>query len=239
MGKFAEMNFFIGGKNMSLLIIEDNCDLVQILTEGFAENGFSVESALSGEEGLEKAAVSNFRCILLDIMLPGINGLDVLETPRTRGDHTPVIFLTARDTVEDRIKGLNLGADDYLGKPFDFGELVARVRALIRRTEDPQSSILSCGPLILNTTARECKIGEAILPLRRKEFEILELLLRHENQVFTRDRLISSVWKKTGDGKSNIIDVHIKYLRDKLRPFSCDDLLVTVRGVGYKIACPS
>ncbi len=224
---------------MSLLIIEDNRDLVQILTEGFAENGFSVESALSGEEGLEKAAESDFRCILLDIMLPGINGLEVLETLRTRGVRTPVIFLTARDTVEDRIQGLDLGADDYVGKPFDFRELVSRVRALIRRTEDPRRSLLSCGPLVLDTTARECRITENLLPLRRREFDILELLLRNENQVFTRERLISSVWKKDGDGSSNIIDVHIKYLRDKLRPFGCDTLLVTVRGVGYKIVCPS
>ena len=222
---------------MSLLIIEDNRDLVQILTEGFAEKGFSVDSALSGEEGLEKAAVSDFRCILLDIMLPGINGLEVLKTLRTRGDQTPVIYLTARDTVDDRIKGLNLGADDYVGKPFDFDELVARVRALLRRTEEPQSSILTCGPLVLNTSSRECAVGGDILLLRRKEFDILELLLRHENEVFTRERLISSIWKKGGDGTSNIVDVHIKYLRDKLRPFGCDTLLVTVRGVGYKLSC--
>ena len=224
---------------MALLIIEDNGDLVHILTEGFAENGFSVESALSGEEGLEKASGADFQCIVLDIMLPGINGLEVLETLRARGDATPVIFLTARDTVEDRIRGLELGADDYLGKPFDFRELVARIRALLRRTEDPRRSLLSCGPLVLDTAARECRITEVLLPLRRREFDILELLLRHENQVFTRERLISSVWKKNGDGTSNIVDVHIKYLRDKLRPSGCDTLLVTVRGVGYKMTCPS
>ena len=223
---------------MPLLIIEDNKDLVQVLSEGFAENGFSVDSAFSGEEGLEKISRGSYGCIILDIMLPGIDGLQVLDTIRNQGNETPVLLLTARDTVEDRVDGLNRGADDYLSKPFDFRELVARVNALLRRTADRQHSVLRCGNLELDPVSRECRIGGKPLSLRRREFDILELLLRNENQVFTRENLISSVWRKEYNGSSNVVDVHVKYLRDKLRPFGCDTLVVTVRGVGYKMNCP-
>jgi len=221
-----------------LLIIEDNRDLVQVLSEGFAENGFSVDSAFSGEEGLEKISRGSYGCIILDIMLPGIDGLQVLDTVRTQGNETPILLLTARDTVEDRVDGLNRGADDYLSKPFDFRELVARVNALLRRAADRQHSVLRCGSLELDPVSRECRIGGKPLSLRRREFDILELLLRNENQVFTRENLISSVWRKEYNGSSNVVDVHVKYLRDKLRPFGCDTLVVTVRGVGYKMNCP-
>lgn len=176
---------------MPLLIIEDNKDLVQVLSEGFAENGFSVDSAFSGEEGLEKISRGSYGCIILDIMLPGIDGLQVLDTIRNQGNETPVLLLTARDTVEDRVDGLNRGADDYLSKPFDFRELVARVNALLRRTADRQHSVLRCGSLELDPVSRECRIGGKPLSLRRREFDILELLLRNENQVFTRENLIS------------------------------------------------
>jgi two-component system copper resistance phosphate regulon response regulator CusR len=221
-----------------LLIIEDNKDLVQVLSEGFAENGFSVDSAFSGEEGLEKISRGSYGCIILDIMLPGIDGLQVLDTVRAQGNETPVLLLTARDTVEDRVDGLNRGADDYLSKPFDFRELVARINALLRRTADRHHSVLRCGSLELDPVSRECRIGGKPLSLRRREFDILELLLRNENQVFTRENLISSVWRKEYSGSSNVVDVHVKYLRDKLRPFGCDTLVVTVRGVGYKMNCP-
>jgi two-component system copper resistance phosphate regulon response regulator CusR len=221
-----------------LLIIEDNRDLVQVLTEGFAEAGFSVDSALSGEDGLEKITNGEYGCIILDIMLPGINGLQVLDAVRESGNAVPVLLLTARDSVEDRVEGLNRGADDYVTKPFDFRELVARIKALLRRNSEKEHPILKCGPLELDPEARECRVKEKILSLRRREFDIMELLLRNENQVFTREKLISSVWRKEYDGSSNVVDVHIKYLRDKLRPHGCDTLVVTVRGVGYKISCP-
>ncbi len=223
---------------MPLLIIEDNRDLVQVLSEGFAENGLSVDSAFTGEDGLEKISGGKYGCIILDIMLPGMDGLQVLDIVRARGDETPVILLTARDTVEDKVEGLSRGADDYLPKPFDFRELVARVRALLRRTADRQHTLLRCGSLELDPVSRDCRIAGKPLVLRRKEFDILELLLRNENQVFTREKLIESVWKKEYDGASNVVDVHVKYLRDKLRPYGCDTLVVTVRGVGYKMNCP-
>ena len=223
---------------MSLLIIEDNKDLVQVLAEGFAENGFSVERAYTGEEGLEKAKNPECECIILDLMLPGISGLEVLEKLRASGATLPIIILTAKDSVDDKVEGLNKGADDFLVKPFDFRELLARVRTLLRRTSDQQHNLLHCGDMILDPVARECRVDNVVLPLRRREFDILELLMRHENQVFTREKIISQVWQKEYDGTSNVVDVHIKYLRDKLREHGLDTIVVTVRGVGYKVSCP-
>lgn len=224
---------------MSLLIVEDNKDLVQVLAEGFAENGFSVESAFSGEEGLEKSRETEIECVILDLMLPEMNGLEMLRKLREEGNVTPVIILTALDSVEDKVEGLNSGADDYLVKPFDFRELLARVRTLVRRSSDQQRPILKCGGLVLDPVARECRVDNVAVPLRRREFDILELLMRYENQVFSRERIITHVWQKEYDGTSNVVDVHVKYLRDKLRKVGYDALIVTVRGVGYKVNCPA
>ncbi|GAB6280554.1 MAG: response regulator transcription factor [Thermovirga sp.] len=223
---------------MKILIIEDNRDLVQVLSEGFAENGFTVDSAYDGIEGLNKIRNSDYDCIVLDIMLPEMDGYEVVEKAREEGKDIPVIMLTAKDTIEDRVEGLNRGADDYLVKPFDFRELVARINAVTRRRAELRRPVLNCGPLMLDPIARECKAEGEIIPLRRREFDILELLLRYENQVFTRERIIAHVWKKEYDGTSNVVDVHVKYLRDKLRPFNLDVVVVTVRGVGYKVTCP-
>lgn len=223
---------------MKILIIEDNKDLVQVLSEGFAENGFTVDSAYDGIEGLHKIRNSDYDCIVLDIMLPGMDGYEVVEKAREEGKDIPVIMLTAKDNIEDRVEGLNRGADDYLVKPFDFRELVARINAVTRRRAELKRPVLNCGPLMLDPIARECKAEGTIVPLRRREFDILELLLRYENQVFTRERIIAHVWKKEYDGTSNVVDVHVKYLRDKLRPFNLDVVVVTVRGVGYKVTCP-
>lgn len=223
---------------MSVLIIEDNRDLVGVLSEALAENGFSVESAFSAEEGLEKTRKGEFDCILLDLMLPGMDGLQVLDRLREEGSRTPVLVLTAKDSVDDRVEGFSRGADDYLVKPFEFRELVARLRSLLRRTAEKQRTVFRCGTLVLDPVARECRVEGTLVPLRRREFDIMELLMRYENQVFTRERLISHVWQKEYDGTSNVVDVHVKYLRDKLRPFGFDTLVVTVRGVGYKLNCP-
>lgn len=223
---------------MSVLIIEDNRDLVQVLAEVFNDNGFSVESAHTGEEGLEKALLSRFDCIILDIVLPGIDGFQVLETYRSEGGASPVLILSARDSVEDKVEGFNRGADDYMVKPFDSRELVARVKSLARRAADKQTPLLVCGRLALDPVTRECRADGAPVHLRRREFDILEALLRHANQVFTRERMVASVWKREYDGRSNVVDVHVKYLRDKLRPYGFDTAIETVRGVGYKIRCP-
>lgn len=235
---FFATSFFIGGRNVSVLIIEDNRDLVQALAEVLHENGFSVESAHSGEEGLEKALLSRFDCIILDIVLPGISGFQVVEAYRNEGGCAPVLILSACDSVEDKVEGFNRGADDYMVKPFDSRELVVRVRSLIRRAADRRSPLLVCGRLTLDTATRECRVDGNCVNLRRREFDILETMLRHANQVFTRERLIASVWKKEYDGKSNVVDVHVKYLRDKLRPHGFDTAVETVRGVGYKFRPP-
>lgn len=223
---------------MKILIVEDNRDLVQVLSEGFVENGFTVDSAFDGTEGLHKIRNSEYDCIVLDIMLPEMDGYEVVEKAREEGKDTPVIMLTAKDSIEDRVEGLNRGADDYLVKPFDFRELVARINAITRRRSDLKRPILICGPLVLDPIARECRVDGENVPLRRREFDILELLMRYDNQVFTRERIIAHVWQKEYDGTSNVVDVHVKYLRDKLRPYNLDTVVVTVRGVGYKVACP-
>ncbi|MEA3507974.1 MAG: response regulator transcription factor [Synergistota bacterium] len=223
---------------MKILIIEDNRDLVQVLAEGFGEHGFAVESAYDGVEGLNKLRSTDYDCVVLDIMLPEMDGYELVEKAREEGKDVPVIMLTAKDNIEDRVEGLNRGADDYLVKPFDFRELIARINALIRRRTEQKRPLLMCGPLMLDPVARECKVDGEEIPLRRREFDIMELLLRYENQVFTRDRIIAHVWQKEYDGTSNVVDVHVKYLRDKLRPYNMDTLVVTVRGVGYKVTCP-
>ena len=223
---------------MNILIVEDNRDLVQVLTEGFNELEFSVDSAFDGIEGLNKIRKNDYDCVVLDIMLPEMDGYELIGRMREEGKDTPVIMLTAKDSIEDRVEGLNRGADDYLVKPFDFRELVARVNAVTRRRTEPKRAVLHCGPLMLDPIARECKAEGEMIPLRRREFDILELLMRFENQVFSREKIIGLVWKKEYDGTSNVVDVHVKYLRDKLRPYNLDTLVVTVRGVGYKVTCP-
>jgi len=223
---------------MKLLIIEDNKELVEVLSEGFSENGFTDDFTYDGQDGLKKARAGDHDCIILDLKLPKLSGLEILSALREEGKKVPVIMLTARDSIEDRVTGLAQGADDYLIKPFDFRELLARVNALIRRISEPKPALLRCGPLTLDPLARECRVGEETVPLRRREFDILELLMRHENQVFTRDKIISNVWQEEYEGTSNVVDVHVKYLRDKLRPFGLDLMVVTVRGVGYKVVCP-
>ena len=223
---------------MHILIVEDNRDLVQVLTEGFNELEFSVDSAFDGIEGLNKIRKNDYDCVVLDIMLPEMDGYELIGRMREEGKDTPVIMLTAKDSIEDRVEGLNRGADDYLVKPFDFRELVARVNAVTRRRTEPKRTVLHCGPLMLDPIARECKAEGEMVPLRRREFDILELLMRFENQVFSREKIIGLVWKKEYDGTSNVVDVHVKYLRDKLRPYNLDTVVVTVRGVGYKVTCP-
>ncbi|HOG13668.1 MAG TPA: response regulator transcription factor [Synergistales bacterium] len=223
---------------MNILIVEDNRDLVQVLTEGFNELEFSVDSAFDGIEGLNKIRKNDYDCVVLDIMLPEMDGYELIGRMREEGKDTPVIMLTAKDSIEDRVEGLNRGADDYLVKPFDFRELVARVNAVTRRRTEPKRTVLHCGPLMLDPIARECKAEGEMVPLRRREFDILELLMRFENQVFSREKIIGLVWKKEYDGTSNVVDVHVKYLRDKLRPYNLDTVVVTVRGVGYKVTCP-
>ncbi len=225
-----------------LLIVEDNRELDEILVEAFTERAYEVEYTLSGEEGLNRILEGGGRtydCVILDLMLPGMDGLEVLDRVREANNDTPILILSARDSVDDRVAGLERGADDYLVKPYEFRELAARVEALIRRTAEHRRPLLECGPLVMDPIARECRVGDKPVVLRRREFDIFQLLLRYENEVFSRDRIIAHVWQKEYDGTSNVVDVHVKYLRDKLREFGLDTCVVTVRGVGYKVIQPT
>ncbi len=223
---------------MKLLLIDKNRELSQVLVEEFEGNNFFVDYSESGAEGLERVLRGNYDCIILDLMLPKVDGFQIIEKIREDGIDVPTIIITTKDSIEDRVEGFERGADDYLIKPFDFRELLARVKALIRRSSGKKHPLVRCGDLTLDPIARECRIEEQLIPLRKREFDILELLMRHENQVFTRERIISHVWQKEYDGTSNVVDVHIKYLRDKLRINNYDRIVVTVRGVGYKVSCP-
>jgi two-component system copper resistance phosphate regulon response regulator CusR len=227
-----------GEKIVKILVVEDNKDLAGILKEHFLEEDFSVEIAKTGQECLEMAKRNDYACVIIETVLSDMDGLEAITTLREKNNHVPIIILSERESVDDKIKGLHKGADDYMTKPFDFGELVARVNAVIRRSTNQSRSVLQCGSLELDPVARECRASGEPVTLRRREFDILELLLKNENQVFTREQIINKVWKKEYDGTSNVVDVHVKYLRDRLRPWDMDRYVVTVRGVGYKVHCP-
>jgi len=223
---------------MRLFIIDKDRELSQVLVKEFEDNGFSVDYSRDGNDGLERALSGKYDCIILELILPQLDGFHIIEQLRESGIDTPIIIATTKESIEDRVEALERGADDYMVKPFDFRELMARVKALVRRSSGRKHPMIRCGDLTLDPVARECRIENKLIPLRKREFDILELLMKHENQVFTRERIISHVWQKEYDGTSNVVDVHIKYLRDKLRKDNYDRIVITVRGVGYKVACP-
>jgi len=223
----------------TILIVDDEASLLSLLEAYLAQEGFGVVTARNGRDALRLCRQVHPDLIILDLMLPGMDGLEVLDRVREANNDTPILILSARDSVDDRVAGLERGADDYLVKPYEFRELAARVEALIRRTAEHRRPLLECGPLVMDPIARECRVGDKPVVLRRREFDIFQLLLRYENEVFSRDRIIAHVWQKEYDGTSNVVDVHVKYLRDKLREFGLDTCVVTVRGVGYKVIQPT
>ena len=220
---------------MRILVVEDEIKMARALRRGLEREGYAVDTASDGEEGLFRATEDEYDAVVLDVMLPGRDGFAVCESMRTRGRWVPVLMLTARDGVEDRIRGLDVGADDYLVKPFAFGELLARLRALIRRGPDERPSILEVGDVTLDPAAHTMnRAGRAVF-LSPREFALLEYLMRHPGEVVSRTRILEHVWDYNYDGASNVVDVYIGYLRKKLelpfgRPF-----LRTIRGVGYAL----
>ncbi len=228
----------IGGLGMRLLIVEDSKDMALSLMENFQAVGFLADITYDGESALRLLSKEQYACIILDVILPGIDGYETIELIRKSGNRTPVILMTGLNSVEDRVKGFQYGADDYIAKPFDFGELQIRVDVLIRRATQAQQKLLRSDAMTLNALSYECRVNDEMIPLRRREFDILELLMNHKNEVLSRDKIIECVWKKGYAGSSNVVDVHIKYLRDKLRPYNLDERIVTIRGVGYKFAGP-
>lgn len=222
---------------MKLLIVEDEAPMAAFLRRGLTEQGFAVDIAANADSADEAVAVSEYDLIVLDVMLPGIDGFSLCRRWRGAGLKSPVLFLTARDQVEDRVRGLELGGDDYLVKPFAFAELVARVRALLRRRhQDPVASEIRVGALELDTNRRRVTLDGALLPLTLREYQLLEYLARSAGTVVTRTALWEHVWESNAVPDSNVIDVYVRHLRDKLGRDR--HLIQTVRGVGYLLEAP-
>lgn len=220
---------------MRVLIVEDEVKMARAVRRGLEHEGYAVEVATGGDDALFRATEDEFDAIVLDVMLPGMDGFAVCETLRRRGRWVPVLMLTARDAVEDRIRGLDVGADDYLVKPFAFGELLARLRALLRRGATERPTVLKVEDVLLDPAAHMVTRGDRRVPLSTREFALLEFLMRHPGQVLSRSRILEHVWDYNYEGFSNVVDVYVGYLRKKLeRPFG-RPLIHTVRGVGYAV----
>lgn len=218
----------------SVLIVEDEPKIADFLRRGLTFEGYQVRVAYTGEEALAMVRDTPPDLVVLDLMLPGIDGMEVCRRLRKNHPDLPILMLTARDAIPDRVAGLDAGADDYLVKPFAFDELLARLRALLRRARPPEpGEVLRFADLTMNTTTREVWRGERPIDLTAREFDILELFLRHPRQVLTRDLLYERIWGYDYGGESNIIEVYIRYLRAKLEAAGEPRLLHTVRGVGY------
>jgi two-component system, OmpR family, response regulator len=221
--------------SVRLLIVEDEPKLAKLLARGLGEEGHAADIASTGEDALWMATGAAYDAIVLDVMLPGLDGFGVCRALREREVWTPVLMLTARDAVEDRIQGLDTGADDYLLKPFAFNELLARLRALVRRGGNERPAQLQVGDLRLDPAARRVWRGKAELDLSVKEFALLELLMRNAGVVLSRVQLLDGAWDMAFESRSNVIDVYIRYLREKIdRPFG-RRAVETVRGVGYRL----
>lgn len=220
---------------MRILVVEDQKDLNEIIVRKLTNEHYSVDSCFSGDEALDFLSCAEYDGVILDIMLPGITGIGVLKDMRSRGDKTPVLLLTAMGTVEDRVAGLDAGADDYLVKPFDFEELLARVRAIVRRGGERASSTMISGDLTLDSSSREVKRGDKEISLTAKEFDILEYLMQNEGKVLSRDKLSNHIWNYDYDGGSNVIDVYMYHLRRKVDDGFDEKKIVTVKGAGYML----
>ncbi|NBS69018.1 DNA-binding response regulator [bacterium] len=219
---------------MRILFIEDEPKLRRNVAEGLTLRGYTVDTAPEGNEGERLARENSYSVIILDIMMPGQDGFATCRALRAKGVQTPIIMLTARDAVDDRIQGLNLGADDYLTKPFSFDELVARIRVLMRRQPDVKSDTLTYFDLTLDTRTQAVTVGNKKLDLTLREYGILEYFLRNQGTVITREDILSNVWDRFYDSFSNVVDVHVKNLRKKLPP-AYGKRLRTVWGKGYQL----
>lgn len=216
-----------------ILVVEDDQKILQFLQRGLALDGYQVETALDGKTGLEIAHENSPDLVVLDLMLPGMDGLEVCRRLRAEGD-VPILILTAKDSVNDRVIGLDMGADDYMVKPFDLDELLARIRALLRRVQpNSHPEVYQFADLVLDSGTHQARRGDRVISLTAKEYELLEMFMRHPRQVLTRDVIYDSVWGYDFGGKSNIIEVYVRYLRQKLQKEGEEQLIHTVRGVGY------
>ena len=220
---------------MRALVVEDEVKMAALIRRGLVEEGYAADVARTGEEALWMARATPYDAIVLDVMLPGRNGLEVCRSLRESGVWSPVLMLTARDGVEDKVSGLDSGADDYLSKPFSFAELLARLRALTRRGPSERPAVLEVGSLRLDPATRQAWRGEAEVDLSAKEFALLETFMRNAGDVLTRLDLLEHAWDYGYENRSNVVDVYVRYLRAKIdRPFGVDSI-ETVRGVGYRL----
>jgi len=220
---------------MRVLVVEDERRLSGIIKRGLVEEGYAVDTAFDGEDAQFMAETTSYDVIILDIMLPKKDGIAVCKDLRAKKINTPILMLTARDSVEDRVKGLDSGADDYLIKPFAFSELLARVRALLRRESLSKTPRIQVGDLLLDTLTREAWRGDRKIDLTTKEYSILEYFMSHPNMVITRTMLEENGWDYEYDNMSNIIDVYIRRLRRKIDGDTDDSLIQTIRGAGYSL----
>ncbi len=221
---------------MKILLVEDDRNLRGFLKKAFREEGCAVDECESGDRALDRALRRSYDCIVLDLMLPGLDGFSVVQELRQRGVHTPVLILTARDEVDSRVRGLELGADDYLSKPFDLAELMARVHALVRRAKLRHGDVsLSAGDLALDPLKRKVTRNGKRIDLSPREFALLEFLIRNAGRTVSRSRIAEAVWNYQFDTETNVVDVYINYLRKKLAVKDQPTLIQTVRGVGYRL----
>lgn len=220
---------------MRLLVVEDDRKVASFIKHGLEEERYIVETSADGITGLEMAMNNPFDAILLDVMLPGKDGFTLLKELREAGVTTPVIMLTARGATEDKVAGLDLGADDYLPKPFHFEELAARLRSILRRSAPDKSTKLRCGDLLLDTVSHLAYRFGSEIELTTKEYALLEYLMRNKNRILSRSTITQHVWKHNFDPESNIIDVYVKRLRSKIENENGKQLIQSIRGVGYRI----
>jgi DNA-binding response OmpR family regulator len=222
---------------MNILIVEDDVRVADFLLRGLSAEGYRVQLARTGPEGLELARGSDLSLLLLDLMLPGLSGLELCQTLRAEGHHVPVLMLTALSNTEDKVSGLRLGADDYLTKPFAFEELLARIEALLRRGREqrPRATTLQVADLVLDRERMEVIRAGKLVPLTAKELAFLELLMTAPGRVYSRERILSNVWGTNEDPLTNIVDVYVRRLRAKIDDGHPVPLLKTVRGLGYRL----
>lgn len=220
---------------MRILIVEDDRKVANFLKQGLKEELYAADVCYDGEEALYFADVNQYDLIILDVMLPKKNGFEVCRELRGRSNHTPILMLTARGHIEDRVKGLQEGADDYLTKPFAFEELLARVQALLRRTQDYKANIMRVGNLELNPVSRKVAREGKTITLTGKEYALLEYLMRNKGRIITQSMIIEHVWDMNYEGMSNVVNVYINHLRDKIDKGFTVKYIHTVRGMGYRI----
>ncbi|HEX2912177.1 MAG TPA: response regulator transcription factor [Chloroflexia bacterium] len=221
---------------MRILLVEDENGIAQFVLQGLRESGYAVDRASDGMEGLAYALAAEYDLLILDVMLPGMDGFALLKELRNRGYSLPVLLLTARDAIEDRVAGLDSGADDYLTKPFAFPELLARVRALLRRPPLQSGAVLRVADLEIDTVQHEVRRGGRLIELSQREFMLLNYMMRHPGQVLTRTQIAEHIWNFDFVSDSNVVDVYIGYLRRKIDRDFAVPLIHTVRGVGYRLS---